>query len=157
MRAVKFDGRLPLHGGMELDKRLRQLADKDARRIGRNAVRAGLRVGAKDLRKEVPVGVTKAVKKSVGISLKKDRQNRAGYAVGKWGVNVGKKRTQMAKHGFAVMAGTNEREQKTTGRSTGAIRINRKITFDAALKSRPAVFAKIAEKTREGLAKLKKK
>ncbi|WP_437231070.1 hypothetical protein SH661x_002314 [Planctomicrobium sp. SH661] len=156
MAAVRFNSNMALGGRMELDKRLMKLADKDARRISRNSVRAGLRVGAKDLRQAVPVGESKKIKKAVGISLKKDRNNKAGLDVGKWGVNVGKKRDQMAKHGFAVMAGTTERTQKTTGRSTGQIKITRRITFETALKSRAAVVAKIAETTEKGLAKLKK-
>lgn len=155
MRSVRFDGRLPLGGRMELDKRLQQFRGRDASNIARNAIKAGLRVGARDLKNAVPVGNTKGTKRSIGIALKKEKQDKAGSPVGKWGANVGRKRKDAVKHAPSVLKGTKDRTTKK-GKRTGRINPSGKLVFDTALKSKAAVFAAIARNMEIGIKRVAK-
>lgn len=144
---------LQLTGIKEIDRKLKRIVEKEAKKISRNALRAGARVGAKDLKNSVPTGKTKKLRKAVGSSFRKDR--KAGVPVAKWGINVGKKRSQMARHGASVAAGTRDRTQKKTGKDTGAIKNPPPFVADSAKRSRMAVMAAVGKKAREGFKRIK--
>lgn len=143
---------LQLTGIKELDKKLKKLIDRDAKRIMRNAIRSGLRVGAKQLKDDVPVGKTKKLKKAVGHSLKRDKKLKA--TVGKWGINVGAKKGKAARHGPSLMTGTKERFHKD-GKGVGRIVLTGNVVQESYSKSSAAVHSTIIAKVREGLEKMK--
>lgn len=147
------DNVITIGGRHELSKKLGRLKSKDARAVMRAAVMAGVRRGAKRLKPKVPVGQNKSLRKAVGSSFKKNRKDKAGIPVAKWGVNVGKKRNQMARHGFAVMAGTQPRHQKSTQRNTGRI-VGKKITQQTALASRAEILALMRAKIEIGIRRV---
>jgi hypothetical protein len=107
-----------LTGDKELEATLRKLADKEADKIARSALGAGLTALAKAEKKAAPVGKTGAVKASIGKRL--ERKKRSGVIVAKAGINVGKQtkkkqRTGRAPHSHLVALGTKQRTRKTIG------------------------------------------
>lgn len=97
-------------GDKRLDRKLAALSSKDSRIARRSAVMAALTVIAKGIRTEVPVGETKALKKSIGSRMRKEKRGaRKGQTEAKVGVNVGKKKDNRAPHSHLVALGTKDR------------------------------------------------
>ena len=107
-----------LTGDKRLNRKLAHLAKKGQKKVARSALSKGLSVIAKGIRKEAPVGKTKAVRKAIGKRLRKNK--RTGIHEAKVGVNVAKKKGKQAPHGHLVAAGTAERQHKS-GKSTGSV------------------------------------
>jgi len=150
---------LSLTGMPKTDRILKRIAEKDAKKITRNSMRAGLRVAAKAQKAAVPVGKTKELKKSIGSSFKKSR--KTGVTQAKSGVGVGKKKPK-GWYGHLVALGTALRRRKRLkkggkvyrgGLATGNIKPNDFIQ-KAWKSSESAVLATIARKAREGFARL---
>lgn len=98
-------------GSQRLRNKLSKLADKDIRRIDRNALNKGMTVIQKGIKSEIPSG-QKDLKKTIGKRFKKNR--RKGLKEAKVGAGVGKKKKQ--KEGakdqwylFLLLTGTAER------------------------------------------------
>ncbi len=110
-----------LTGDKGLEATLAKLAGKEADRIAKSALGAGLTVIAKAQRKAAPVGKTGAVKASIGKRLESGKRGNSFTA--KAGINVGKqskkpKLTGMninAPHSHLVALGTAQRSRKTIG------------------------------------------
>lgn len=116
-------------GVRELDRRLRRLDDKVARRLASAAVRSGLRLLVKEIKSGLPTELKEA-KTAVGWRFKKSttrdgKDAKVGFGVGKrsseakrsgrnsGGIGI----TKQNVHWFVL--GTPSRTQETTGRSTG--------------------------------------
>lgn len=108
-------------GIAEVDRRLKRIEGRDARRIARNAVDKGLTVGRRAVAGGVPVGKTKQLKKAIGRRFKKNR-NTDLYE-GKIGINVAKKKERQARHGHLVGAGTTRRRTRS-GANRGVMKAN---------------------------------
>ena len=78
---------MSLTGDKELDRKFRRLADKAAKKVLSQGIRAGLMVVAKAIKSEIPVYM-KDSKKAIGTKLKKNKQ---GEIIAKVGAGVGKK------------------------------------------------------------------
>lgn len=117
-------------GDKALDKKFKSLATKGARRAAVAAIRKGMTIAAKGIRKLAPVGPTKNLKKSIGSRIKKTK--KTGTVEAKAGVNVGKKTqkqldkaaarsgktaktTKNAPHAHLVALGTKARKRKRLG------------------------------------------
>ena len=96
----------------ELEKTLKNLADKTADKIARSALRAGVVVVAKAEKAAAPVGKTGQLKASIGSRVGK---GRGGIFQAKAGVNVGKRtkakqaKGPMAPHAHLAALGTQPR------------------------------------------------
>lgn len=147
-----------LTGVKELEATLRHLADKEADRISKAAINAGLTVVAKAEKRAAPVGKTGALKASIGKRL--ERKKRSGLVVAKAGINVGKQSKKQttkvrAPHSHLVGLGTGPRFRKTKdGRqvSTGSMPANPFIRV-AAASSRGAVLAAMSKNAAKSLAR----
>ena len=104
-------------GDKALDRKLRSLGDKGARKAAASGIRAGLTVVARAIRSEIPPHM-KSIKKSIGSRFAKNR--RKGIQEAKAGANVGKKRPKQTPHAHLILAGTQERRTKA-GRRTGRV------------------------------------
>ena len=106
-----------LTGDVEIEKTLKQLADKAADRVARNALGAALTVVAKVMKKTAPVGTTGSLKASIG--KRNEKGKRRGIYTAKAGINVGKrsKKTEkrLAPHSHLVALGTKPRFRKSLG------------------------------------------
>jgi HK97 gp10 family phage protein len=102
----------------ELEKTLKNLADKTADKIARSALRAGVVVVAKAEKAAAPVGKTGQLKASIGSRVGK---GRSGIFQAKAGVNVGKRtkakqaKGPMAPHAHLAALGTQPRLRKRLG------------------------------------------
>jgi HK97 gp10 family phage protein len=73
--------KIELRGGPELNRALEELGNTIARRLGKNAVRAGARVIANGAKARAPVGKTGKLKKSIRVFDGPDRgTERSAYA-----------------------------------------------------------------------------
>lgn len=158
----------------DLEKTLKNLADKTGDKIAKSALRAGAVVVAKAERKAAPVGKTGQLRDSIGSRVGK---GRGGIFQAKAGINVGKRtkakraKGPLAPHAHLAALGTQQRQRNSLGGkfaniknptsqqlSTGAARSNPFIrTAYQSARSRAAdAMSKQAQKTlaRE-LAKLK--
>jgi hypothetical protein len=106
-----------LTGVPELDSAMQQLAIPIANRIGKAALRAGVKAVAKAQKAAAPVGKTGGVQASIGSRM--DAYGRQGLINAKAGVGVGKTtktRTAVdAPHAHLVAAGTKKRWRKRIG------------------------------------------
>lgn len=105
-------------GVPEVDAKLRNIDTKVAKRVGRKAVNAGLRVLAKRIKAAVPEAETtghgrRKLQTSVGTRNKKNR--RANVQEAKAGIGVGNAAKKAVPHAHLIAAGTGERY---TGSST---------------------------------------
>jgi hypothetical protein len=122
---------MSLTGLKELDAKLRNLANRELRKIARAGIKAGLREMAKGIRREIPAQY-KDAKKAIGVNARKARVGDAkGQYQAKVGAGVGKKAKAPAERsgsGVGLSAanihwailGTGERHTQT-GASTGAM------------------------------------
>lgn len=171
-------------GIRQVDDRLLGFAVKDARKIQRSAVTAGLRVIAKAVKLEAPVGKTRRIKKAVGWRFKKFK--RSGYLMAKVGSGVGKKKAQAKEVFYAasVAQGTpprfrrpNEKFKRHQDPNTGEWKARRRKGARATDKDNPTLatgklgpnpfvrrgyqrskdsaLSTMAQKTKEGIRKLR--
>lgn len=97
-------------GDKKLDRALAELGKRDASVARRAGVRGAMTIIARGIRSEVPVGKTKALKKSIGSRMAKAKRGpNKGTTEAKVGVNVGKKSGKRAPHSHLVALGTKER------------------------------------------------
>jgi hypothetical protein len=163
---------IKLVGIKDVDRKLKRMESKDARKAARAGVGASLTVYGKAIRREIGAEagasqrLKRALKKTIGRKAKRGR--RTGYEA-KTGLGVGKRKpiaggrakgagvgvSKQNVHWFAL--GTKDRTQKSTGRSTGALKpigaVRRAIisSRSAALKAlRTATLKKIDQLTRKG-------
>lgn len=122
-------------GVKKVDRRLKRLALKDAKRIGRAAINKGMTPVVKEIRKATPKGPTGTLKKAVGKRNKKNR--RTGIQEAKVGYNVGlkhrkakpgakRKPKKRAPHAHLFGIGTKSRSWKS-GKSTGRMPGNKAV------------------------------
>ena len=104
-------------GLAQLDRKLKRLADRDARKVKRKAMGKGQAVLVKAIKAEIPAD-QKSIKKSIGRRYKKSR--RSGEMEAKVGANVGKKKGKQVPQAHLVLAGTKERAHQS-GKSTGRV------------------------------------
>jgi HK97 gp10 family phage protein len=111
-------------GDVELEKKLKGLADKSADRVARAALGGAMTAVTKVMRKMAPVGATGNLKRSIGSRFEKGNKKNKPQA--KVGINVGrrtkKQRSQAeagrivgAPHGHIVALGTKRRTRKAIG------------------------------------------
>lgn len=105
-------------GDRRLIAKLDGLANREIRRIDRNAVNRGMTLIRKAIRAEIPSHM-KSVKKGVGSRFKKNK--KTGLREAKVGSGVGKKKAAQTPHSHLILLGTKERVQKSTGRKVGRI------------------------------------
>ena len=99
-------------GDKELDKKFRELADKLAKKVMAQAIRAGMRVIAKGIKSEIP-GNMKEARKGIGMRfLRRDRRN-SGEFLAKVGAGVGMKNA--VRKAAAVAAATSHGKGKKPG------------------------------------------
>lgn len=104
-----------LTGDKALDKTLRRLRDKTAKRIARKAVSQALTVINRAAKREAP---DKTTRRSIGKRMKRS----SGLVVtAKVGVNVGKKKSQASHVARWIALGTKIRKTKR-GQARGAIK-----------------------------------
>jgi HK97 gp10 family phage protein len=102
--------KVSITGDKALDRKLASLSTKGSRRARTAAVKAGMTAVARGIRSEVPVGETKALKKSIGSRVAKAKRGaNKGTTQAKAGVNVGKKSGKQAPHSHLVALGTEDR------------------------------------------------
>ena len=154
--AIKFTGQY------EVFRRLKHLATKDAKRIGRQAINKGMTPIAQALRKETPKGPTGTLKRSVGKKNKKNRKTgiqeaKVGYNVGKKPFRVGRGKVSRtrAPHAHLFAMGTKNRSWKS-GKSTGHMPGNHAV-HRAYRASAPKAEKVIIETIKVGIKKLKAK
>ena len=141
-------------GDKRTDRRLARLESRDAKRIGRRVVTAGVRVMAKGIKAEVPIASTaghsnKSTKRAIGWRNKKNRRTNVQEA--KAGGNVGKKKGQRAPHIHLITIGT-RRRQTSSGANRGRVSGN-DFVKRAARKTRGAMVAKMRQSARENIAR----
>jgi hypothetical protein len=131
--------------GMEsVDRMLSLLEKRDAKRIGRSAMVAGLGELRKSIKRETPKGPTRTLYRSIGSRFAKSRKTKQMAA--KVGVNVGKKRNSksFAPHAAMVTIGTTQRKNKS-GANRGSVDgnnfVERGVNFGLH-KVLPAMIAK---------------
>jgi HK97 gp10 family phage protein len=97
-----------LTGDDAIEAMLKDLAEKEADRIAKSVLGAGLTVISKQMRKDAPKGPTGNLKKSIGKRL--ERGKRGGNFTAKAGINVGKrKRSRADAKGPETVSGVNVR------------------------------------------------
>lgn len=104
----------PLTGDKELDKKLRRLGDKGAKKVARKAVGQALTVVSRAAKREAP---NKTVRRSIGKRLKR---SKGLVASAKAGVNVGKKKSKANRIAPILALGTADRQTKA-GHNRGRI------------------------------------
>ena len=100
-------------GEADLEATLKKLSDRTADKVARSALRAGLTVIARAMRKAAPRGPTGNLRKAIGSRLVRSR--KTGVVTAKAGINVGKNRKGRAPHGHLVALGTKPRTRKRIG------------------------------------------
>ena len=169
-----------LTGNKEIEALLKKMADKEADKISRSALGAGLSVIAKAIKKAAPVGPTGNLRNSIGKRLEKGK--KGGAITAKTGINVGKRTkkektagkltTGRAPHAHLVALGTVARNRKSIGGkfsyvktpseqqlSTGTMPANpfAKVAASSAMASANAAMVKQAKKAlAKAIAKSKK-
>ena len=150
---------MSITGDKELDRKFRRLADKVARKVLAQGIRAGLRVVAKGIKAEIPPHM-KDAKKAIGSKLKKDK---SGGIVAKVGSGVGGKKKPVGARGGRpgvgisrqnihwLLLGTNSRH-KGSGASTGSTVPIPAVRLGFA-KSEAAAAQKIVDTVRKGIAR----
>ena len=150
---------MSLTGDKALDRKFRRLADKAAKKVLAQGIRAGLRVIAKGIKAEIPPHM-KDAKKAIGSKLKK---NKSGGIVAKVGAAVGKKKKpagpRAGRPGVGIarenihwlLLGTNSRH-KESGASTGSTVPIPAVRLGFA-KSEAAAAQKIVDTVRKGIAR----
>ena len=151
-----------LTGDKELDRKFKRLADKAAKKVAAQGIRAGLRIIAKGIKAEIP-GHMKEARKAIGTRFKRKKTGEVKAIVG-GGVGKKKKLSQgRDRPGVGIgqpnihwlLLGTNNRFQKS-GASTGstlpipAVRLG----FN---KSEAAALQKIKDAIKKGIAREAKK
>jgi HK97 gp10 family phage protein len=117
--------RIFLTGDKKLEATLKRLADKEADKIAKSALGAGLTVMVSAIRKAAPVGPTGNLKAGIGKRLEKGK--RGGAFTAKAGINVGKRtkavlsRKNFGPHAHLVALGTKARIRKSIGGKFGYI------------------------------------
>ena len=150
-------------GIKQLDRRLKKLAKKDARRIGRQAINKGLTVISKQIKSKTPKGPTGNLKKSVGKRNKKNK--RKGIQEAKAGFNVGlknrkqkpgskRKPKRRAQHAHLYTIGTQSRKHKS-GKSVGRMPGNNIISVAYRASAKKSIKV-MTESAKQGIKKLKK-
>ena len=151
-------------GVKTVDRRLKRLALKDAKRIGRQAINKGMTPIVKQLRKETPKGPTGNLRKAVGKRNKKNRET--GVQEAKVGYNVGlkhrktkpgakRKARRRAPHAHLVALGTKKRFWKS-GKSTGKMPANKAVARAyraAAPKAKQVMIQTVKEKIQQASRK----
>lgn len=111
-----------LTGDKQLEATLKRLADKEADKISRSALGAGLAKVQSAIRKAAPEGETGQLKAAIGKRLEKGK--RGGRITAKTGINVGKnivKKGKFAPHAHLVALGTKARTRQAIGGKFGFI------------------------------------
>lgn len=149
---------ISITGDKALDRKLATLSTKGSRRARTAAVRAGMTQIARGIRSEVPVGETKALKKSIGSRVAKAKRGRnKGTTQAKSGVNVGKKKAKRAPHSHLVALGTDRRDTES-GRDRGVMPDNDFVRrgFDkSAGTAKTKMLAKLGQTIEKEAAKAK--
>lgn len=151
-----------LTGDKLLDRKLQRLERRAANKIASNAIRGGLRIIVKAIKKEIPSSA-KSARKAIGSRFERGKPGKPAAA--KAGAGVGIKRTgvrpKSSKSGGVGISGSNihwyilgteGRTQKTTDRYTGVMPAEGAVRR-GAIKSRQAVKTKMLELVRKGIAK----
>ncbi len=136
-----------LTGDKALDRRLRRLAEKEAKKIARKAVRSGMAVVGKALKQAAP---DKATRKSIG---NRQKRSRGLLVSAKIGVNVAKKKGKQVPTAIWTTLGTVVRKTKS-GANRGSIKPQDFIPA-AFAGSQSAAQAKMAEVVKAGIAAAK--
>jgi len=148
-------------GERKLDRQLKQLGDKTAKRINAAAIRSGMAVVRKAVKAETPRGPTGNLKRSIGARFKKKRTT--GIYEAKVGGNVGKRskesttrggkvrKANAAPHAHLVLLGTSERFNKS-GASRGTMPANNAVSRGFA-KSQARARQVISQKLLAGIKK----
>lgn len=109
-------------GNRQVERMLRGMQNKDADRISKTCLRAGMGEYRKEIRKAAPVGATKELRASIGARL--ERNKKTNVVSAKVGINVGKRtkrviakrgKVHRAPHGHLVALGTKPRRRKRIG------------------------------------------
>ena len=154
-----------LTGDKRLDRKLKELSEKTARKVSAAGIRAALRVIANGIKSEIPPHM-KDARKAIGMRFKRNTRKGDGIVTAKVGGGVGKKTKKKTtskrskRRGVGIssanihwlLMGTGERTQKTTGRSTGVMPAVGAVPRGFA-KSKAAAFQKIKENIRKGIAR----
>ena len=101
-------------GDKAIDRKLKNVGEKTARKVTRRGVSKGTNVSTREIRKSAPVGKTKKVKKGVGQRNLKASE-AGGNIEAKAGIGVGKKTKKTGKfapHGHLVALGSKRRKNK---------------------------------------------
>lgn len=158
-----------LTGDKALDRKLKRLGDKVAKRVSAQGVRAALRVIAKGIKSEIPAS-QKSARKAIGTRFMQSKKNGVTAVVGgskfttdkiEGGVTKAK-----ASHGKGkkpgvgisknnihwILLGTGQRTQNTTGRRTGIMPAVGAVKRGFA-KTEAAAIKKIQDTIRKGIAR----
>lgn len=106
-------------GDRRLVAKFEGLANREIRRIDRNAVNRGITIIRKAIRGEVPSHM-KSIRRSIGGRFKKSKTT--GLREAKVGSGVGKKKAAQIPHAHLILLGTKDRVQKSTGRQVGRLK-----------------------------------
>jgi len=149
-----------LTGDKALNRKFKRLADKAAKKVSAQGIRAGMRAIVKGIKSEIPPHMKEA-RKAIGSRFKRSKK---GVITAKVGGGVGKKKEKIGerddKPGVGIgtanihwlLLGTGERTQKKSGRSTGVMPAVGAIQRGFA-KSESAAHNKIKEAIRKGIAR----
>jgi len=113
-------------GLKEVDEVLSVLERKTGKKIAAKAIRAGLTIMAREIRKRAPIGATKRLKKSISGRFRKTRDRM--MMEGKAGINVGRKKSDkssFAPHGHLYVLGTKNRQAKSRNKKPMSFPANR--------------------------------
>lgn len=154
-------------GVREVDRRLANIEKRDARRIGRNAARAGASQVSKGIKSAAPIGETKGLKRSIGWRHAKNR--RKAIQETKAGINVGKKVTDKnrSKYGGHLVMPKGDRTRKRIGGkfayldgdvdpTTGKIGSPLRFVAEGWQRAKGAALSAMKTKVREGFARLRR-
>lgn len=125
-------------GDKKLDRKLSRLRKSVQTKVSKAAVRGGLSVGAKEVKKQIP-SQYKAARKAIGWSFKKDR--KTGVLAGKVGVAVGKKRAKLREWGRKETA-----KRQAAGKKGEGVNPNTLQIFVVGTKNMAAKFPGVATK-----------
>ena len=133
-----------LTGDKALDRKLKRLADKEAKKIARKAVRSGMAVVGKALKQAAP---DKPTRKSIG---NRQKRSKGLLVTAKIGINVAKKKNKKVYTALWTTLGTAVRKTKS-GANRG--RIQPQDFIPAAFAgSQSAAQAKMADVVQKGIA-----
>ena len=160
-----------LTGDKKLDRKLKRLSERSARKVSAAGIRAGLRVIVKGIKSEIP-GHMKESRKGIGSRFKRNTRKGDGLIMAKAGAKVGINKARQeaaakkveATHGKGkkpgvgissqnigwLLKGTGARRHDKTGKSTGAMPALGAVRRGFA-KSKASAFQKIKQNIRKGI------